>query len=186
IDAFCTISMGKDKFLTDVRQKTCSPDWQEQCDMPISEDAVVKITVYHKHKTALSNEDFIGRIYINLRDLQDYEKVHTNWYKLVNKDGKFDKDRGEVEVTIQFFAKNGATGSVLDLSTKKKHLSLKDIKHSLGNKLKTAKQKKSKYSAENQLAEQRSRLGGDGSQSGRDFLDDSVSEVRVILTLIFT
>ena len=33
IDAFCTISMGKDKFVTAVREKTTSPDWFEQCDM---------------------------------------------------------------------------------------------------------------------------------------------------------
>ena len=33
IDAFCTISMGKEKFVTAVREKTRSPDWQEQCDM---------------------------------------------------------------------------------------------------------------------------------------------------------
>jgi hypothetical protein len=34
-------------------------------------------------------------------------------------------------VTLQFYSKNNTTGSVLDLATKKKHLSLKDIRHSL-------------------------------------------------------
>lgn len=43
-----------------------------------------------------------------------------------------DKDRGEIEVSLQFYSKNNNTGSVLDLATKKKHLSLKDIRHSLG------------------------------------------------------
>ncbi len=33
IDAFCTISMGKEKFVTAVREKTRAPEWQEQCDM---------------------------------------------------------------------------------------------------------------------------------------------------------
>ena len=51
---------------------------------------------------------------------------------MTNKDGKNDKDRGEIDVSLQFYSKNNTTGSVLDLSTKKKHLSLKDIKHSLG------------------------------------------------------
>lgn len=55
-----------------------------------------------------------------------------SWIKLTNKDGKSDKDRGEIDVSLQFYSKNNTTGSVLDLSTKKKHLSLKDIKHSLG------------------------------------------------------
>jgi hypothetical protein len=33
IDAFCTISMGKEKFVTAVCEKTTTPDWHEQCDM---------------------------------------------------------------------------------------------------------------------------------------------------------
>jgi len=33
VDAFCKISMGKEKFVTAVREKTRSPEWQEQCDM---------------------------------------------------------------------------------------------------------------------------------------------------------
>jgi len=57
-----------------------------------------------------------------------------SWYKLSNKDGKIDKDRGEIEASLQFYSKNNTTGSVLDLSTKKKHLSLKDIKQSLSKK----------------------------------------------------
>lgn len=55
-----------------------------------------------------------------------------SWYKLLNKDEKADKERGEIDVSLQFYSQNNTTGSVLDLATKKKHLSLKDIKHSLG------------------------------------------------------
>jgi hypothetical protein len=33
IDAFCTISLGKEKFVTAVVEKTTSPEWHEQCDM---------------------------------------------------------------------------------------------------------------------------------------------------------
>ncbi|CAF3379851.1 unnamed protein product [Rotaria sp. Silwood1] len=133
VDAFCTISMGKEKFVTAVREKTRSPDWQEQCDMPIVDDATIKLTVYHNNKNALSKGDFIGRTYVSLRDLQDYDQIHRRWYKLTNKDGKADKDRGEIDVSLQFYSKNNTTGSVLDLATKKKHLSLKDIKQSLAS-----------------------------------------------------
>jgi len=62
--------------------------------------------------------------------------ISSSWYKLTNKDGKNDKDRGEIDVSLQFYSKNNTTGSVLDLATKKKHLSLKDIKHSLGKMIK--------------------------------------------------
>ncbi|CAF0782940.1 unnamed protein product [Rotaria sordida] len=180
VDAFCTISMGKEKFATAVREKTRSPDWQEQCDMPIVDDATIKLTVYHNNKSALSKGDFVGRTYVSLRDLQDYDQVHRHWYKLTNKDGKADKDRGEIDVSLQFYSKNNTTGSVLDLATKKKHLSLKDIKQSLGGKLKSATKhrKQDNFGSDNQLADQRRRLGGgdDSTFNVRDFLDDSPSE----------
>ncbi|CAM4855761.1 unnamed protein product [Rotaria socialis] len=152
VDAFCTISMGKEKFVTAVREKTRSPDWEEQCDMPIAEDSIIKLTVYHNNKNALSKGDFVGRVYVSLRDLQDYDHVHRGWYKLTNKDGKTDKERGEIDVSLQFYSKNNTTGSVLDLATKKKHLSLKDIKQSLGSKLKTASKhrKSDNFSGDNQ------------------------------------
>ncbi len=57
-----------------------------------------------------------------------------SWHKLTNKEGKFDKDRGEIEVSLRFYSTNNATGSVLDLSTKKKHLSFTDIKQSFSKK----------------------------------------------------
>ncbi|UJR10554.1 hypothetical protein I4U23_014754 [Adineta vaga] len=177
-DAFCTIGMGKEKFATAVREKCTTPDWHEQCDMPVVDDATIKLTVYHSNKSSLSKGDFIGRAYVPLRDLQDYDRIHTNWYPLANKEGRVDKDRGEINVTLQFYSKNNTTGSVLDLATKKKHLSLKDIKHSLGDKLKTASKhrKSEKYTGENQLGDQRRRLGGGEDGNGRDFLEDSISD----------
>jgi len=60
--------------------------------------------------------------------------LFTSWYKLTNRDGKIDKERGEIEVQLQFYSKNDTTGSVLDLATKKKHSSFKDIKHSLSKR----------------------------------------------------
>jgi len=33
INAFCTIAMGKEKFGTEVCEKTLAPEWHEQCDM---------------------------------------------------------------------------------------------------------------------------------------------------------
>lgn len=39
------------------------------------DDATIKLTVYHNNKSALSKGDFIGRAYISLRDLQDYDHI---------------------------------------------------------------------------------------------------------------
>ncbi|CAF2780549.1 unnamed protein product [Rotaria sp. Silwood2] len=179
LDPFCTISMGKEKFVTVVCEKTCSPDWHEQCDMRIVDDAIIKLTIYHKNKNSLSKGDFIGRAYISLRDLDDYDHVHTKWHKLTDKDGKLDKDRGEIEVSLQFYSQNNTTGSVLDLATKKKHSSLRDIRHALSEKLKTPSKhrKHDQHGNETQLADQHRRLGGDdGSVNNVRRPDDSTSD----------
>ncbi len=47
------------------------------CSRPIVDDATIKLTVYHNNKNSLSKGDFIGRAYVSLRDLQDYDRVHT-------------------------------------------------------------------------------------------------------------
>jgi hypothetical protein len=44
---------------------------------PIVDDATIKLTVYHKNKSSLSKGDLVGRAYVSLRDLQDYDHVHT-------------------------------------------------------------------------------------------------------------
>ena len=81
-------------------------------------------------------------------------KFAFSWYPLANKEGRVDKARGEIQATLQFYSKNNTTGSVFDLSTKKKHLSLKDIKHSLGDKLKSASKhhKSDRTTGENQVS----------------------------------
>lgn len=73
---------------------------------------------------------------------------------------KPDKERGEIEVRVEFIIKP-KTGSVMDLSykNKEKSLSLKNlkdksinIKHSLGDKFKILqKPRKPKFTGENQV-----------------------------------
>lgn len=43
----------------------------------IVDDAKIKLTVYHRNKNALSKGDLIGRAYVSLRDLDDYDQVHN-------------------------------------------------------------------------------------------------------------
>ena len=48
-----------------------------QFSRPIADDAKIKLTVYHSNKNSLSKGDFVGRAYVSLRDLHDYDRVHT-------------------------------------------------------------------------------------------------------------
>ena len=46
---------------------------------PIADEATIKLTVYHNNKNALTKGDFVGRAYVSLRDLQDYDRVHRRF-----------------------------------------------------------------------------------------------------------
>ena len=96
----------------------------------------------------------------------DYNWFYFRWYKLGGKPDKSEhskkpeKERGEIEVRVEFVIKPKA-GSLMDLSfkTKDKSLSLKNLKdksnnlkQSLGDKFKISlKSRKPKFTGENQV-----------------------------------
>lgn len=163
-DAYCMIGMGKEKFLTSVKAKTLAPTWDEQAEFALGEREDLKLTVYHKSSII---DEFIGRVVINVSELASFDTNHSHvgWFKLGGKPERSDhkkaeKDRGEIEVRIDFLVKPKA-GSMMDLSlkSKEKSLSLRNLKEksstlkqSFGDKLKILqKGRKSKYAGENQV-----------------------------------
>ncbi|NXH23954.1 RFIP1 protein, partial [Myiagra hebetior] len=89
--------------------------------------AALRLTVLHR---ALAGADkFLGRAEVDLTALRDDgDRRHTRgdrgicaprWYKLRSKPGKKEKERGEIEVDIQFMRSN-MTASMFDLSMKDK------------------------------------------------------------------
>jgi len=179
-DAYCMIGMGKEKFLTSVKPKTLSPVWEEQAEFQLGEKDDLKITVYHKSSII---DEFIGRVLINIADLasqDNFNHSYTNWYKLGGKPEKSkkpEKERGEIEVRVDFVIKPKA-GSMMDLSMKSnkdKSGSLRNLKEKIGFKgsisekigSKLKKSGQPKYNGENQLAEQAKRMAG----SKLDFLE---------------
>lgn len=77
-DAYCMIGMGKEKFLTSVKQKSLSPVWEEQAEFELGERADLKITVYHKSSII---DEFVGRAVINVSELvsHDSNKSYTRY-----------------------------------------------------------------------------------------------------------
>nr|XP_014337045.1 PREDICTED: rab11 family-interacting protein 1 [Bos mutus] len=68
----------------------------------------------------LGLDKFLGRAEVDLRGLhQNQGRRRTQWYTLKSKPGKKDKERGEIEVDIQFM-RNNMTASMFDLSMKDK------------------------------------------------------------------
>ncbi|NWR12479.1 RFIP1 protein, partial [Paradoxornis webbianus] len=80
--------------------------------------AALRLTVLHR---ALAGADkFLGRAEVELAALRDDgDRRHTRWYKLHSKPGKKEKERGEIEVDIQFMRSN-MTASMFDLSMQDK------------------------------------------------------------------
>ncbi|XP_073767043.1 rab11 family-interacting protein 1 isoform X2 [Danio rerio] len=124
-DAYAIMQVGKDKFSTSVAEKCVSPEWKEEAtfDLPlVHQGDVERCTLYiiAMHRALVGLDKFLGQAVINLVDLHaNRSRKKTDWYKLVDKHGKQEKDRGEVMLDIQFM-RNNMTASMFDLSMTEK------------------------------------------------------------------
>ncbi|XP_064224866.1 rab11 family-interacting protein 1 isoform X1 [Aotus nancymaae] len=126
-DAYAVIQVGKEKYATSVSERSLgAPVWREEATFelppllssgPVAA-ATLQLTVLHR--ALLGLDKFLGRAEVDLRELhRDQGRRKTQWYKLKSKPGKKDKERGEIEVDIQFM-RNNMTASMFDLSMKDK------------------------------------------------------------------
>ncbi|XP_016409034.1 rab11 family-interacting protein 1-like [Sinocyclocheilus rhinocerous] len=120
-DSYAIMQVGKDKFSTSVAEKCVSPEWKEEAtfDLPPNyQGDAERCTLYiiAMHRALVGLDKFLGQAVINLVDLHaNRSRKKTDWYKLVDKNGKQEKDRGEVLLDIQFM-RNNLTASMFDLS----------------------------------------------------------------------
>uniref|UniRef100_A0A672KIW7 C2 domain-containing protein n=1 Tax=Sinocyclocheilus grahami TaxID=75366 RepID=A0A672KIW7_SINGR len=120
-DAYAIMQVAKDKFSTSVAEKSVAPVWKEEAafDLPLfhlsnAERCTLQVCVMHR--ALMGPDKMLGQATINLLELQDNKSRNkTEWFKLMGKTGKADKDRGEVLIDIQFM-KNNMTASMYDLS----------------------------------------------------------------------
>ncbi|CAL8104819.1 unnamed protein product [Orchesella dallaii] len=118
-DAFVTISLGKEKYQTSVKERaTESVDWHEECELAIprhGNKAEIVLTLLHRN---FIGDEFLGQISIPLSDFDVYDKPKNRWYSLKCKPGQ-DKSnyRGEIEVRVSFTVQSGVTaaGSLTEL-----------------------------------------------------------------------
>ncbi|XP_011926057.1 PREDICTED: rab11 family-interacting protein 1 isoform X2 [Cercocebus atys] len=126
-DAYAVIQVGKEKYATSVSERSLgAPVWREEATFELppllssgpAAAATLQLTVLHR--ALLGLDKFLGRAEVDLQDLhRDQGRRKTQWYKLKSKPGKKDKERGEIEVDIQFM-RNNMTASMFDLSMKDK------------------------------------------------------------------
>ncbi|XP_078582326.1 rab11 family-interacting protein 2-like isoform X2 [Branchiostoma floridae x Branchiostoma japonicum] len=142
-DAYVTITLGKEKFLTSVAEKTVTPGWNEECDLCLGnysrnlEEASVQLNLYHR--SLFGSDDFLGHVTLPLRDIHGTNGPLRRWYELHNRPGKKEtKKRGEMEVSVSFL-RNSLASSTSELSGKKKVKrtpSIKGMATTMGEKLK--------------------------------------------------
>ncbi|XP_012506575.1 PREDICTED: rab11 family-interacting protein 1 isoform X1 [Propithecus coquereli] len=128
-DAYAVIQVGKEKYATSVSERSLgAPVWREEATFELppllssgpvpAGAATLQLTVLHR--ALLGLDKFLGRAEVDLRELhRDQGRRRTQWYTLRSKPGKKDKERGEIEVDIQFM-RNNMTASMFDLSMKDK------------------------------------------------------------------
>ncbi|XP_058645075.1 uncharacterized protein rab11fip1b isoform X1 [Onychostoma macrolepis] len=141
-DAYAIMQVAKEKFSTSVAEKSVAPVWKEEAafDLPLfhpsnAERCTLQVCVMHR--ALVGPDKMLGQATIKLLELQDNKsRDKTEWFKLMGKTGKADKDRGEVLLDIQFM-KNNLTASMYDLSGQDKSRSrLGKIKDKLKGKKK--------------------------------------------------
>ncbi|EDL91183.1 rCG56148 [Rattus norvegicus] len=97
------------------------------------------------HRSLIGVDKFLGRATVALDEVFRAGRAqHTQWYKLHSKPGKKEKERGEIQVTIQF-TRNNLSASMFDLS-------MKDKPRSPFSKLKDKVKGKKKYDLESASA----------------------------------
>uniref|UniRef100_UPI00358E1CB8 rab11 family-interacting protein 1-like isoform X3 n=1 Tax=Myxine glutinosa TaxID=7769 RepID=UPI00358E1CB8 len=122
-DAFAVIQLGKERFSTSVLEKSSEPEWREECAFELPPDVLdhaghseLELQVMLLHRALLGPDRFLGQVSVNLPQLfAQKARKKAEWFPLQSKIGEKAKERGELQVSIQFMRHN-LTASMFDLS----------------------------------------------------------------------
>ncbi|XP_047441397.1 uncharacterized protein LOC125008269 [Mugil cephalus] len=129
---YTIIQVGKEKYTTGLVEKAEMPVWNEECCFellpgiledggrgdypPGSGDLVLTVM----HRVLIGLDVFLGQTIIPLDKIfQEGMCPRDEWFKLNSKAGRKEKERGELQVTVQF-TRNNMTASMFDLTVKDK------------------------------------------------------------------
>ncbi|XP_067313396.1 rab11 family-interacting protein 1 isoform X2 [Pseudorasbora parva] len=129
---YTIIQVGKEKYTTGLVEKAEEPQWNEECSFellpglleaggtsaypPGSSNLVLNVM----HRVLIGLDVFLGQTIVPLdKVFQEGMCPRNEWFKLHSKAGRKEKERGELQVTIQF-TRNNMTASMYDLTIKDK------------------------------------------------------------------
>nr|XP_034959637.1 rab11 family-interacting protein 5 [Zootoca vivipara] len=141
-DAFVALQLGGQKYRTPVAPQRSGPRWADECLLQLpptpgpddhADDPALLLQITVWQRALVGTDRFLGRAAVPLRQLLQRGGSHPDqWYKLQSKPGKKEKERGEIQLSIQF-TRHSLTASMFDLSIKDKPRSpfgkLKDKLH---------------------------------------------------------
>uniref|UniRef100_A0A665UWX8 C2 domain-containing protein n=1 Tax=Echeneis naucrates TaxID=173247 RepID=A0A665UWX8_ECHNA len=121
-DVYTIIQLGKEKYSTCVAEKTTEPEWREECSFELQPGVLDRadrsgypagsseLVLTVMHRALIGLDVFLG---------QALGVLLHSWYRLNSKTGKKEKERGDIQVTVQF-TRNNLTASMYDLVMKDK------------------------------------------------------------------
>ncbi|XP_050983097.1 rab11 family-interacting protein 1 isoform X1 [Labeo rohita] len=129
---YTIIQVGKEKYTTGLVEKAEEPQWNEECsfellpglleagDMSAYPPGSSNLVLTVMHRVLIGLDVFLGQTIIPLdKVFQDGMCPRNEWLKLKSKAGRKEKERGELQVTVQF-TRNNMTASMYDLTIKDK------------------------------------------------------------------
>ncbi|XP_026134611.1 uncharacterized protein rab11fip5a isoform X1 [Carassius auratus] len=192
-DVYTIIQLGKEKYSTCLMEKTTDPEWGEECAFELQPGILEEggrdayppgsgdLTLTVMHRALIGLDVFLGQAVIPLDEAFHQRKSMKNeWHRLHSKTGKKEKERGELQLTIQF-TRHNLTASMYDLSMKDKPRSAFD---KLRERMRAKKSRDEEESSSaivpggyGALARMRGRLPSDGGGE-EEYEDDEGGEVR--------
>ncbi|XP_024125721.1 rab11 family-interacting protein 5 isoform X3 [Oryzias melastigma] len=182
-DVYAIIQLGKEKYSTGVVEKTTEPEWGEECTFELQPGALEsgRLVLTVMHRGLVVQDVFLGQAVIQLDEVFHQSRCLKNhWYRLQSKSGKKEKERGDIQVTIQF-TRNNLTASMYDLVMKEKGASpFSKLKERIKGKRRSSQDDTSSavlpggYAS---LYRLRHRLPSDGGGE-EDYEDDEGGEAR--------
>ncbi|XP_033967080.1 uncharacterized protein rab11fip5a isoform X2 [Pseudochaenichthys georgianus] len=193
-DVYTIIQLGKEKYSTGVVEKTTEPEWREECSFELQPGVLqgggrnggcpagaTELVLIVMHRAHMGMDVFLGQVVIQLdKVFHESRCVKNEWYKLNSKSGKKEKERGEIQATVQF-TRNNLTASMYDLvMTDKSASTFGKLKERIKGKRRSSEEDSSSAvlpSGYGSLHRMRQRLPSDGGGE-EDYEDDEGGEAR--------
>ncbi|KAM8848915.1 uncharacterized protein rab11fip5b [Synchiropus picturatus] len=127
---YTVVQSGKDKYTTGLVEKAEVPEWNEECCFELLPGILEEggraayppgsgnLLLTVMHRVLIGLDVFLGQTVIPLdRIFQEGMCPRDEWFKLHSKAGRKEKERGELQLTVQF-TRNNMTASMFDLTIK--------------------------------------------------------------------